>query len=111
MSQEVNSGLLTAVLREAWIDAENRRLSYDQPNHCDRPTIHSIVVEYVYVSPWHRRQGHCKRFLMELCADARFDMVVVEAVQNPILAEWLLREGWDCDPKVSDFYHTRRVTP
>lgn len=39
-----------------------------------------------------------------MAADLRFDLVIVEGVGNPILAEALLRWGWDCDPVVMDFY-------
>lgn len=107
MHTTVHAGPLTAVVREAWIDAENKRSSGDWATWTDRPTIHSIVIESVKVAEDHRREGHFKRFLAVICADERFAMVVVEGVQNPILAEALLRWGWDCDTGVMDFYKRR----
>ena len=69
--------------------------------------VHSIVVETIRVDLEHRRQGLCKAFLQALCADPRFDMVVVEGVQNPVLADALRRWGWEWDPGVMDFYKIR----
>lgn len=104
MREQITSGPLTATLRECFVLASNRRQSAEIPGWATEPTIHAIVVESVAVEESHRRQGHLRRFLDLLCSDGRFEMVVVEAVQNPILAEALLRWGWDCDPGVMDFY-------
>jgi len=104
-------GHLTATLRECWVDAGNLRLSGTDPGWTSRPTVHAVVVEIVAVEEAHRRRGECRAFLNQLCSDGRFDMVVVEAVQNPVLAEALLRWGWDCDPGVMDFYWKRSDHP
>ena len=109
MSSTVTNGPLTARIRECWVDAANRRLSADFPGWTERRTIHTLVIESVCVEESHRRQGHFRRFLALLCADPRFGMVIVEGVQNPVLAEYLLRDGWDCDPGVMDFYRSRDV--
>lgn len=107
MRNTVHAGPLTALVRECWVLKSNRRVSAEIPNWTNQPLVHSIVVESVNVEEAHRRQGHLKRFLDEVCADPRFDMVIVEGVQNPILAEALLRWGWDCNVEVMDFYHYR----
>ena len=95
---------VTAKLRECWVLASNFRLSAEKPDLIVQPTIHAIVVESVRVDEQHRRQGHCKRLLEQLCEDRRFDLVIVEGVQNPILAEALTRWGWEFDAGVMDFY-------
>jgi hypothetical protein len=108
MRQEVTDGPLVATIRECWVLASNRRLSSESPRWRKRERrIHAIAVETVEVEESRRRQGHLRRFLDRLCADDRFDMVVVEQVQNPILAEALQRWGWDFDLKVMDFYRER----
>ena len=99
-------GSLTAIVRESWYNP-NRLREYVNKQGLPGFSLHAIAVWSVYVEHQHRRQGHCKRFLEALQADDRYDMVVVEAVQNPILAEALLRWGWDCDPQVMDFYWRR----
>jgi hypothetical protein len=99
------AGPLTAVLRECWYLARNLRCSCEvRAWTVSRPTVHAIVVESVHVDESHRREGHCRRFLEGLCADERFEMVVVEAVQNEHLATALLRWGWEYDPAISDYY-------
>jgi len=104
---EVTDGILSATLYEAWVLASNRRNSGCYPEWTNEPTIHSLIVESVKVAEEHRKEGRCKRFLSELCGRTDFDLVVVEGVQNAILAEALLRWGWDCDPGVSDFFWER----
>lgn len=101
------SEVIKVKLRECWILASDRRMSAQTPGWTTQPTIHAIVVEWVWVHEKHRQQGHLKRFLAELCADARFDMVVVEMVQNPILAAALTRWGWESDLGVKDFFKRR----
>jgi hypothetical protein len=96
-----------ANLRECWILSGNRRISQETP-WSGKSQIHAIVVETVKVDKEHRRQGHLKRFLEVLCSDARYEMVVVEDVQNPILAEALLRWGWEVDTRVMDFYRMKK---
>ncbi len=108
MSTTITAGPLTARLRECWIDADNLRQSADVPGWRER-TIHAFVVEYVEVDKTHRRQGRCRRFLAALCADESFEMVVVEAVQNAQLADFLMRDGWECDAEVMDFYQRRKM--
>ncbi len=107
----VQWGPLTALLRECWVDAANYRLSGTSPDWTDgvdRPTIHTIVIETVSVDESHRRQGHFKRFLSEVWEDKRFEMVIVEGVQNPVLADYLMRNGWNCDPGVMDFHKKKQ---
>lgn len=99
-------GSLTAIIRESWYSPERLREYVAQPG-LPGYTLHAIAVWSVQVEQQHRRQGHCKRFLEALQADDRYDMVVVEAVQNPILADALLRWNWDCDPQVMNFYWRR----
>src|ERR1044071_2225522 len=100
----LNIGPLNALIRECWIDAGNLRLCGPTPDWTARPTIHAIVIESVHVEEPHRRQGHFRRFLDAICSDPRFDMVVVEAVQNTHLAAALLSWGWDCEPAIMDFH-------
>lgn len=106
MRSTVHDGPLTAVLRECWIDPFNLRISCEREGTIING-IHSVIIESVKVEEAHRNQGHFKRFLAVVCADPRFDMVVVEGVQNPILAEALARWGWECNVGVSDFYRRR----
>jgi|SRR5580700_29421 hypothetical protein len=107
MRQTITVGPLTATIRECWVDAEHLRLSAERPNWTMRPTIHAIVVETVKVEDASQRQGHFTRFLDMVCADERFDMVVVEGVGNKMLAAWLMRQGWEYDSGVMDFYRRR----
>lgn len=104
MRQVVRSNELTAILRECWVLRSNRRLSATRPDWTDEPTAHAVVVESITVEPERRRQHHCRRLIEALCADTRFEMVVIEAVQNEHLAAALMRWGWECDPAVMDFY-------
>ena len=108
MTQRITSGPLTATLRECWIDATNRRLSGSSPDWTERPTIHAVAIETVQVEKSERRQGHFRRFLADVCAYPRFEMVVVECVQNPILADYLMRQGWEFDGMVMDFYWRKK---
>jgi GNAT superfamily N-acetyltransferase len=107
MMEKLTAGPLTAILRECWILASSLKYSAGYPHWTAEPIIHAIVVESVMVEEPYRRQGHLRRFLEQLCADTRFELVVIEAVQNPLLAEALMRWGWDCDPQVMDFYRPR----
>lgn len=100
-------GHLHARLRECWVLASNRRLSATSPLWTAEPTIHALAVETIRVDREHRRQGLCSAFLDELCRDPKFDMVIVEGVGNPILANALIGWGWDYDPVVMDFYRPR----
>ncbi len=104
MTSIVRAGPLTARVRECWIDRANLRLSADHPTWTDQPTIHALVIQSIAVEEAHRQQGHCRRFLAEVCADPRFEMVVMEGVGNEVLAAALLRWDWTCDPGVMDFY-------
>ena len=92
-----------AVIREAWYLASNRRVSGYWRGWTTEPTIHAVCVQSIEVEEAHRRQGLCKAFLQALIADERFEMV--EAVNNTILAEALMRWGWSVDAGVSDYYH------
>ena len=93
-----------AQLRECWILASNRRESCTSQDWTSEPTLHALVVEYIQVDRERRQQGLCRDFLHALLADSRFELVVVECVQSEILAQALLRWGWECDPGVMDFY-------
>lgn len=99
-----HSGHLTAILRECWVLRDNPRISAEFPHWTDKPTWRAIAVYAVEVEEAFRRGGECRAFLNQLVADGRYELVIVECVQNPILAEALLRWGWDCDPEVMDFY-------
>jgi hypothetical protein len=101
MGQTVYKWPLTAVVRECWVDPDNRRVSC--VNKKDG-WIHSIALESIMVIDRERRKGHAKAFLESLCADHRFDLVIVEMVRNPYLYDALTRWGWECDPIVCDFY-------
>jgi hypothetical protein len=90
-------------LRECWVNPDNLRLSCPIGGVEDF-TVHALVLESVEVVEEDRRQGHCRRLIERLCAEPGYDLVIVEAVQNPVLAEALLRWGWECDPGVMDFY-------
>jgi hypothetical protein len=107
MRQRLTIGPLTAIVEERWIEAANKRCSADDPRWTTRPTIHALAIESVKVEEPNRRQGHFKRFLAGVCADPRFDMIVVEGVGNRHLAEYLLREGWEVDVGVMDFYKVK----
>lgn len=100
----IKLGPLKALLRECWILASNKCYSSCNPDWINEPTIHSIVVESVRVEEPFRKQGLFKRLITELCEDTKYEMAVVEQVQNPILIEALIRWGWECDKQLSDFY-------
>ncbi len=104
MRLEIKQPHLIAYVRECWVLAENRRHSAESPTWTDKPTLHALVLESITVEETHRQQGLCRAFIAALCQDKRFDMVIVEGVQNPHLADALHRWGWDCDPGVMDFY-------
>lgn len=95
-------------LRECWLNADNRRQSCGRPGVFARE-VHAVVVETIRVDKAHQRQGLCRAYLNTLCADPRFELVVVEGVRNPHLAAALMRWGWDCDPVVMDFYKQRQT--
>lgn len=96
-------------LRECWLHESNRRQSIARPG-VPGFTVHAIVVERLWVEEAQRRQGHCKRFIERLCAEHPDKLIVIEAVQDPILAEALLRWGWECDSGVMDFYWRVRAS-
>lgn len=102
--QVIEANGVYAELRECWMLAENRRVSCAAPNWTDQPTIHALVVEVIKVDEELRGRGLCRQFLESLCEDDRFDLIVVECVGNPILADALRRWGWEEDEGVSDFY-------
>ena len=106
--QIIRTVVMTAFVRHCWVLASDFRKSCVRYGWTTEPTVRAVVLENINVSEEHRRQGHCRRLIEELCGDDRFDMVVVEAVQNPVLADFLARLGWDRDPCVSDFYFYRR---
>ncbi len=93
-------------LRECWVLASNLRVSR-QDGPWAEPCYKAVVVEYVVVDKRARRQGVFTRLINTLCTDPRYELVIVEGVQNPILAEALLRRGWRHDLEVMDFYHFR----
>ncbi len=95
---------LTVRLRECWVLAANLKLSATTPDWTASPSLHAIVLEYVHVAEECRRQGICKRFIAWLCSDPRYELVIVEGVQNVHLAEALMRWDWPFDPETKDFY-------
>lgn len=99
---------VTFHIRACWILAANLRVSREN-RPFDEPCHRALVLESVKVRESMRRQGVFTRFLREMTQQPGYDLFVVEAVQNPVLAESLLRWGWDCDPGVMDFY--LRATP
>lgn len=109
MRCNIHGGPLTASMRECWVLTTNRRLSAETPGWTSEPTLHALVIESVRVEEAQRCQGQEARPVALACADERFDLVIVEGVQNPILAESLLRHGWECDPVVSDYYRLKQA--
>lgn len=95
---------ITFHLRPCWVLASNLRISQEHAPFAE-PCLRALVVESVIVAESMRRQGVFTRFLREVTSLPEFDLFVVEAVQNPVLAEALTRWGWDHDPVVMDFYH------
>lgn len=95
---------LTASMRECWVLASNKRLSAEVRNWTSEPALHALVIESITVDEDHRRQGLCRDFIAQVVADQRFELVVVEGVQNPHLAAALERWGWELDDEVMDFY-------
>jgi GNAT superfamily N-acetyltransferase len=107
MTHEVQIGPLYAAVRDCWVLDADRRTSYPRQDMATGPATHALAIESVHVDEPHRRQGHLTRFLEMATADPRFDLVTVEGVQNPVLAEALIRWGWEWDPGVMDFYRRR----
>lgn len=99
-----HSDILYARLRECWVLKDNLRQSTEHDGAFQRPTWHAVILEGIEVYEQHRRQGHCKRLIEDLCADSRFELVIVEGVQNENLSRALHRWGWEFDPHVMDFY-------
>lgn len=95
---------LCAGLRECWVLKSNRRISREVPWPSNLPAYFAVVVETVMVLEPHRRQGICKRFIQRIVNHPTAELVIVECVQNPLLAEALLRWGWEVDEGVMDFY-------
>lgn len=89
-------------IRLCWVRKDNLRLSSDRP--WPEPCWETCIVEWVEVHESMRRQGVFKGFLGQLVGSNPAELFIVEAVQNPILAEALMRWGWDFDPVVMDFY-------
>jgi hypothetical protein len=107
---EVFTDGLTAWLSERWLDRADKRRSYYAPPS-DVETVHVLVVEAIKVEPAKRREGRCRRYLEALLGRTEFELIVVEGVGNTLLAEALLRWGWDHDPRVMDFYHETTPCP
>lgn len=103
----VRTDKFTASLRDVWVLKDNLRISCELRGKLPGPSWHALVLESIAVDPEHQRQGECKRFIAALCADPRYDIVIVEGVQNRFLADYLAREGWSFDLKVMDFYRLR----
>lgn len=90
-------------VRECWILVSDFRVSCkDRP--FDDPCLRAIVLETVEIDESHRRRGVFSRFLVEFVAQPGYDLFVVEGVQSPHLADYLMRRGWDFDARVMDFY-------
>jgi len=105
MKLTVTSAGVHCRLRECWVLARNRRISSEDKDWTTEPTIHVLVVESIEVEEPHRRQGRCKEAISGLLRNTNYELIVVEAVQNPILAAALRRWGWDNDEETMDFYH------
>jgi len=103
LAPESDRDWIDFTFRRCWIKKANRRQS-SQFRPFPEPCHEALVLEGVLVNKDHRRQGVFSRFLTAFIATPGFDLYVVEAVQNDHLAAYLLRLGWDCDPKVMDFY-------
>ena len=99
--------LVTTSLRVCWVRASNLRQSAIDPAWVGEPLLRTVVIEHIKVAEECRRQGHCKRFIEWVGGDARYDLVIVEGVQNQILLDALKRWGWFCDHGVKDFYKPR----
>jgi len=95
---------LTVRLRECWVLASDLRKSAWTEGWTPEPTLHALVLEHVKVDETLRRRGICKRFIAWLAGDPRYELVIIEGVQNEHLAEALTRWGWPCDRGVMDFY-------
>lgn len=109
MTQTVRHGLVTARIRECWILVEDRRKSCTDPGvFGDRPVVRAVAVEWLRVPVAERRRGHARQFIEHLCRDPRFDLVVIEMVQNPHLRAALARWGWACDESVQDYFFSQR---
>ena len=95
-------------LRGCWVNPSNLRESCRE--QVDPFTLHALVLEWVEVAETHRRQGYFKRFLDQLLHQVAYDhdLMIVEGVQNSILADALTRWGWEYDPGVMDFYCWRK---
>ena len=98
---------LSLRMRECRVRADDLRLSTQTPHWSNFPLLTAIVVESIAVPEQSRREGHCKQFIAILCDHPKYDLVVVEGVQNPILRDALIRWGWWHDPVVMDFYWPR----
>lgn len=109
MRQLIRTEEVTANIRECWVAAHNLRMSAQVPDWTHTPVLRAVVIETVEVPAERRRQGVCRRLIEAACADERFDIVIVEGVGNPELAQALLRWGWDFDPGVMDFYWRRAL--
>lgn len=90
-------------VRRLWVRKDNLRLSReDKP--WPEPCWTALVLEWVEVHESMRRQGVLTRFLAEMLRQPGYELFIVEAVQNPHLAEALMRWDWDFDGEVMDFY-------
>ena len=108
MRQKILNDVLVANVRACWVLRDNLRTSCQhEGGFGDRPVWYAIVLESIDVYSEHRRQGHCRRLIEMLATDLRFDLCIVEGVQNVHLLDALHRWGWECDAGVSDFYHWR----
>ncbi len=96
-------GGLIATVRECWVLASDKQLSGPR-GWTTEPTVHALVVETVRVPEHLRRDGRCKRFLNQLLTLPEFDAVIVEGVGSPVLFDALTRWGWECEPRVKDFF-------
>jgi len=99
---------VTVTFREAWVSAKNVHLASTFDGwHPGGGRLRALIVSGISVHRDMQRKGMCKRFLGWLTRDPRYSLVIVEMVQNPILAAALTRWGWVHDPKIMDFYFAR----
>lgn len=103
---KIKTDILVATLRECWVLAENLRASATERcgQFATKSVLPALVLETIRVHEPHQRQGHCRRFIEEICGRPGFEIFIVEAVGNKDLAAALMRWGWDFDAGVMDFY-------
>lgn len=94
---------LHAKVKECWAPVDDFKSMYPAPQP-DRDMLHCISLESIAVEPLFQRLGMCREFIESLCNLPEYEMVIVEGVQNAVLARALERWGWRVDRSIMDFY-------